>query len=549
MTASINTAPYLCDKSLYVNTEEPQEANFLKCYELDREIGQETSAPVAVTCLDYAILNRMDAVAHFIINGCKSSHPFLLNHSTTRHKLSPLHVAVISNNAQAVQLLLSANVDVNTKDHKGWTPFHHAACWGNLDMLNALRRHGADKKALTSTGGTYEDILCLTNKIVRFSPINLLSAEGTLFTPEQYKAITNSEYVAELYVSRIRMIQDWSQDVPKIGIYPFTETFRRKYHEFLAAPLTHCLARVTHDNDANELSMSPGLGLFATQSIPVAAVIGEFTGRLNPFGASVSKFQCGNDGTNAEKFSNGPTRVNRSFPNVAVIRVYNERGLPFREVMISISLIPEGEEKFAQICWNYGFNETCGGPYIELRPNALRSFLRMHPLSHLFKCVLDDLSDRCNSFEDFILAEKFRYILQTPSNLFILALEGFINLETAQKLLAAAYDFQLINKDAPNLLPTTVKEAGQCLKCASIMRQYNSSVADEYLQYFKTLPERVGIVPSLKIARQSNDFFLKSFVQKKLIWECLPPTDQADVMRKLWDGAKDKNNEALKRNL
>jgi ankyrin repeat protein len=48
--------------------------------------------------------------------------------------------------------------DVNARDHNGYTPLHHAASRGDVDLIRYLVSKGADVKAVARTGQTTVDM-------------------------------------------------------------------------------------------------------------------------------------------------------------------------------------------------------------------------------------------------------------------------------------------------------------------------------------------------------------------------------------------------------
>ncbi|XP_048259209.1 protein phosphatase 1 regulatory subunit 27-like [Haliotis rufescens] len=63
--------------------------------------------------------------------------------------LTALHHGVLSNNLDAVKLLLTHGARVNTQDIHGFTPLHTASACGFLQVASMLLLYGADVFALT----------------------------------------------------------------------------------------------------------------------------------------------------------------------------------------------------------------------------------------------------------------------------------------------------------------------------------------------------------------------------------------------------------------
>jgi ankyrin repeat protein len=59
----------------------------------------------------------------------------------------------------AVKFLVEElGADVNVRDHNGYTPLHHAASRGDVDLITYLVSKGADVKAVARTGQTTVDL-------------------------------------------------------------------------------------------------------------------------------------------------------------------------------------------------------------------------------------------------------------------------------------------------------------------------------------------------------------------------------------------------------
>ena len=65
---------------------------------------------------------------------------------------TPLHVAANAGTAEAIEALLHAGAHLEARNVGGLTPLHVAAVLGNAEAIEALLRAGADPKALTTAG-------------------------------------------------------------------------------------------------------------------------------------------------------------------------------------------------------------------------------------------------------------------------------------------------------------------------------------------------------------------------------------------------------------
>jgi serine/threonine-protein phosphatase 6 regulatory ankyrin repeat subunit B len=68
--------------------------------------------------------------------------------------MTPLHVAAVGNNVEAVNALLSAGAPLNDKDSSGSTPLMTASCEGHLAVASALIAAGADVNQVNNSGRT-----------------------------------------------------------------------------------------------------------------------------------------------------------------------------------------------------------------------------------------------------------------------------------------------------------------------------------------------------------------------------------------------------------
>ncbi|KZN90140.1 DNA-binding protein RFXANK [Penicillium chrysogenum] len=78
--------------------------------------------------------------------------------TTNRGSVTLLHLAVAGPRSQflragfleVIDILLQMEVDVNARDHEGWTPLHIAASWGIFDLRNLFSQPALDWSVLTN---------------------------------------------------------------------------------------------------------------------------------------------------------------------------------------------------------------------------------------------------------------------------------------------------------------------------------------------------------------------------------------------------------------
>ncbi|MBC6417279.1 MAG: ankyrin repeat domain-containing protein [Rhodospirillales bacterium] len=83
---------------------------------------------------------------------------------------TPLHLAAVFGNAEAVAALLDAGADPNARGEGGLTPLHAAAAHGSAEVVAALLDAGADGSARTARGSFPAD-LAKENEKLRNNPV------------------------------------------------------------------------------------------------------------------------------------------------------------------------------------------------------------------------------------------------------------------------------------------------------------------------------------------------------------------------------------------
>ncbi|MBU4201439.1 MAG: ankyrin repeat domain-containing protein [Verrucomicrobia bacterium] len=96
-----------------------------------------------------------------------NKHPDLVNKPDQKNGYSPLHWAVLGNQTNMVNFLLSRGAAVNAADRYGMTPLHKAAAFGRRDIAELLATHGANQRAFGIKYG-----------VIRVAPIHLAAESG-----------------------------------------------------------------------------------------------------------------------------------------------------------------------------------------------------------------------------------------------------------------------------------------------------------------------------------------------------------------------------------
>ncbi len=109
-------------------------------------------------------------------------------------ELSPLHLAVLLNNAEVVNELLKKGAEINLKGNTGYTPLHIASEMNYLEIAKDLIKEGAKTTIKTSQGLSPITIARIQNnnvmvKLMRKKDSILINLPGT--TSSDYLSILN----------------------------------------------------------------------------------------------------------------------------------------------------------------------------------------------------------------------------------------------------------------------------------------------------------------------------------------------------------------------
>ncbi|MGB7979051.1 MAG: ankyrin repeat domain-containing protein [Chlamydiales bacterium] len=479
--------------------------NIWEQLELEKERSQKNfkkpkyDLSVSIAALNAAILEGIDAVVDFAIPLAGRSR---LNEPLNSRGLTPLHIGVIFKNQGAVTRLVEAGADLNAADSTKWTPLHMAALGSDAQMIKYLLSRGADPACLTRQGGSYTDVLNLVK-----SPLNDPQAligviwrdeQGaeTVLTRGKFQELTRATFIDEHQIPKHRLFEVGS--LPEV--FPFTDQFRNRYTRHI--PVMHILSRVTHDSVGSRLVCSPGLGLFAKNSIESQSFIGDYKGVLthreihNPYVLGP---------IDSLEFRNEIPQINDGFPNTALLHIGDLQGVHDRRVLVATNPIAPGE----QFCWHYGKHAVKYGPYAELRPKEVRDFIQQHDIAELGRYLFVRGATGDLDFNQVALAEKFRYILETLSVYFSMIFDGTLNKEKATELAKMISLFDALHTQAKIDAQQLLNTALECIEVREGVRTYSSKAASAYEEYFKRLPSRTGIKTVLIVATNTNQFLLK----------------------------------------
>ena len=113
--------------------------------------GASTAQDAQARLWDASIAGDTAAIAQAVRDGAN------VNSLDTRRAANgrrALNWAALYNHVPAIRALLAAGASVDSSNHTGFTPLHHAAEAGALEAAEALLKARANPKLLTLSGGT-----------------------------------------------------------------------------------------------------------------------------------------------------------------------------------------------------------------------------------------------------------------------------------------------------------------------------------------------------------------------------------------------------------
>lgn len=498
------------------------------------------SLRVSIDALDFAIIHRIEYVINFVIDFYKQKDD--LNQKTPCRGLTPLHVAAITGNVEAAAQLIAAGAKTDCCDHQNWTPLHHAALAGNSVMIDLLTRSGTNLQVQTTLGATFKNISDLLHPPQSNPKVVWKEADGPvrLITCDEFYNYTSSKFLSENKITQEQLFSYWNTPPKDLqDELAFASEFKQKYLAQEEMPV-HVLSKVICNSEGTPLISSPGIGLFANKPLAPKELIGEYLGVieerevLNNFVLKKS--------INAKEHRNEIPHINDGFINCVLVPIHGVKGLPTRYIFVATEPIAKGD----QFCWNYGFHSVKFGPYVELRRKEVREFIKTHDVQYLVRCLTLTGTSGALSFEDFVNAEKFRYILSTPSTFFLMALEGVLNPLQVRELHKLSYSMHCLPADRffefrsiPDVVLTAKELIDRLKKCFP-------QVSTAYFHFLMELPAIKGIEFTLDFASQANAFFhtklehLAKDMDLNEIWEAGDKTLLGVLQKNFFEGALNK---------
>jgi hypothetical protein len=498
-----------------------------------REIQSGAKYEVSIYALDLALIHRIEHVVNFVIDWYKGTGT--LNKPTTGQGLSPLHIAVMVGYEEAVRKLVEAGAVLDSQDKAHWTPLHHAALLQSKEMIAILVNAGASEVSRSLTNGTYRDVLNCLDSVEKdpSMPIPLFGeVKGQTLTHAQFKQLTGAVYVHEVYLTQKLMLAEWSfaataKDVFPKNAIPFKEKYEKQYSNDIDKIPIHQLKKVTQDSSRKALISSPGYGLYAARSFTLGEMIGEYKGLLSDT-AIVNEYSIGCPGwksIDALTHRNDIPHINDGFMNVVLVPGTKIGGLSMRCLFVAAEDIKEEE----QFCWNYGFHPLTKlwNPYVELRPTEVRKFIKAYRIEELVECLKNAIMNKTVTFESFVKAEKFRYILQTPAVIFSMILDKTVTPEEGNQLLKRSFEMNCIPSDQKDFSWKNLGNvAQQCLTIKETLSKRKDCLVNKYDDFIKTFPGQIGFLGGFFGIEELNSMLQQIYIPEAsddyialLFWE------------------------------
>jgi hypothetical protein len=326
---------------------------------------------------------------------------------------------------------------------------------------------------------------------VSYKEIPLRGEDGHLLTAEEFQQMTGARYIKNIIVSK-RALHERRRE-----FWSLLYGLKIDEHSPIVDgySLEHILKKSTHNDKGEALRRSPGLGVFAEKDFSRGDIVGEYLGKV------VSSKEIGTnyrfESIDAKEYGNEISRINDGFPNVVVVTLFTNNLA--RLIFVAAEKITKGSE----FCFNYGPGHSVkDGPYQELRPQALRTFLKKHQdLQTLLSNSLPKVRSCKASLKELCLFERVRYIMNTPSVFFSLILKRAIKEQDSRSLARLACKYDLVTRHYASTNPP-VNEiaiiASVCLKCKesnpeikSLLSELQSRIASEGIEKIMPLLEEI----------------------------------------------------------
>lgn len=377
-----------------------------------------------------------------------------INSPLDKKHLTPLHLAAKKGAVELIDPLLECGALIDALDGNHLTPLLQAAISGHVNAVNILLEKGADGDIRSKFGGLYTDYLRMNQPFRLKEPeLDPVLSSAHPFSahlhdniaiepkcmPKNVKAATEmvakpaqlSSLIETMSSDHEMMLGAQSLLIPQ----KLHDHFLESYEAFKANPPPLSITSIKTTDEGEPVPAEIGMcGVIAGRAIPKGSIIAEYTGELKTAGMFEDSTYYVLDFPSIDglKYRSAGAMTNSAFPNAQKIHLAKGElsdkgldGLPFRQFIVAIEDIAEGEE----IVWNYGGNYVMNH-HVELRNGALKQFLETVSWIDLINALKQhDLTTISHeeALHALDCAAKLTYILESDKAMNYAVDNGYLN--------------------------------------------------------------------------------------------------------------------------
>ena len=359
-------------------------------------------------------------------------------------KLSAFHLAVMSDNEAAMEILHAKKAKINLVDFHNYTPLHHAALKGNTAAVSKLLSWGANPDLINAHGGTYQDLLRLNAPFRKTTEQenNQDSGSFNAHPKEKYQIQegcwqTNVNFVYENVARPYYLSKQWAIPARTTNAVYNIEKYKA-YEEHTKDPVPLEIKKFDLPN-GNSIC-----GLFAQRDIKRGEMITEYAGEILPTKSNRKPTYLweGDKQFHIDSmyYRSAGSMANHGFPNAVMEQLHlSTDGMLDRYILVALDDISKGE----QIIINYGTHYEFEN-FHELRSSEIEQFLKENSWNEIatkLDQMLDNFIKTLNVEtlrENNSILYKTLYILSQPSLIKELTEHGFITVNDLVDILEIA---------------------------------------------------------------------------------------------------------------
>lgn len=388
---------------------------------------------------DFILANEVDALREWV----SAESVERVNKVATEMLLHPLHVCAMTGNLACAEVLIGTKVcEINPQDASGATPLHHAAVRNHREMIRVFLQNKG-RPLFDKFGGSYANTL---RQIQEPDPdkqkISYRNETGRIVegNGRDFQRLTGGALFLdrECHITPEEWVKRWQKkEAAEPHLMP--PSLERAYEEFSRNPPALYFEEHPHVKG----------NICAGQDIVPGMVVGEYLASIESE-CSYYKGEEWERHQEAVKYVYGDMNAacfrglipicNDSFPNARSYRIYNQKGMPVRYLLVATQLIKKGEP----IVYNYGLGHGIRFERRhELRREAFLDCFRFQCSQGFGRFVnrAFEVNDRAIEMgclpeaEESTPIEAFGYIFTTPAAMLRLLCEKIIGIDEVKPLI------------------------------------------------------------------------------------------------------------------